>query len=129
LLLNIYNEAKKLWFDKKKIEHKYFFNHQNQEISQICINIVSTPYRLSKIHNLPENTNLEEDNLSASVPKTVLVYKTKIILNILKETENALKEAQAEGNDEKMLELLMLITKLNKIKTRLADAIGRVLLY
>ena len=129
LLKQIFDEAVSLWNENKVLNQKYFVNHENADISDLCINIVTTPYQLSKIHNLPEGTNLEEDNLSASVPKTVLVYKTKIILNKLEETEKLLEKAQKENDEEKMLELMMQITLLNQIKIRLADAIGRVLLF
>ncbi len=128
LLSDIFDMAVSQWQNNKSIDHKYFINNEDTKISQLCINIISTPYKLSKIHNLPENINLEEENLSSFVPKTVLVYKTKIILKKIKETEDALSIAQNEQDMDKVIDLLKVITNLNNIKSRLAEAINRVLL-
>jgi len=112
----------------KFIDISEFTNSTNNEISASAINIISNPFTLSKIHNLPENRDFEEDLLPDSVPKTMLVYKIKIVVLLIEQIQKELKNAEAENNFDNVMKHLNTIQLLNNKKSELAKILGRIIL-
>ena len=123
----IFNQVKTLITDTGAVDINIFINSADSEISETVINIISPPFVVSKIHKISEDRNIEEENLPDSVPKTMLVYKIKIVIKLIQETEVELKKAEADNNIDKVMELLEKIQLLNKTKKILADILGRVI--
>ncbi|MFW5700097.1 MAG: DNA primase [Cyclobacteriaceae bacterium] len=80
---------------------KSFTNHQNTDISQLAADLLSTSYDISRIWKRKEAfVEMEEDKLKEIVPSAILAYKSFILRQELKDTEEKLKEA---GNEESVL--------------------------
>lgn len=122
----VYNKAKQMYSEKGFINIDTFINSEDSKISETIINIISSPFTLSKIHNINPNRNIEEENLPESVPKTVLVYKIKIVASLISEKMNELQKVESESNNDKIDELIKEIQLLFKTKELLAKILGRV---
>ena len=122
----VYNLAKQMYSEKQLIDVNAFINSEDSKISETVINIISSPFTLSKIHNISPDRNIEEENLPESVPKTVLVYKIKIVASLINDKMNELKNAESEASIEKADELIKEVQLLFKTKELLANILGRV---
>jgi DNA primase len=76
---------------------KVFSNHPDISISQTAADLLSTSHDISRIWRRKEAyVETEEDRLKEIVPSTILAYKSFIIRQELKETEDKLKNADSE---------------------------------
>jgi DNA primase len=122
----LYKEILKIYKEEKSIKEEYFINHQENDISKLAIEILSTPYELSKIHNIKNSEELEKFDLRETVPKTINVLKMKIVMDAL---NNAYKELETSENldNENVDKVLSKINILNHKKKELAEFLGRVI--
>jgi len=122
----LYNQAKIMYEKEGFINVDSFINSEDTKISETVINIISSPFTLSKIHKISADRNIEEENLFESVPKTVLVYKIKIVAGLISKKMSELKNAEKNGNPEKTDKLILEVQLLFKTKELLANILGRV---
>lgn len=99
-----------------------FINHQNPEICRFVINIISQEeiYRPSKIWQKLDRMQYETDTLDIAIPKTLALYKLKIIELIKNE---ALKDL---ANDKDNLEILKHINNLNIERKKTCEKYSRI---
>lgn len=97
----IITECKKLMVQNIVPEYRNFSNHPDITISQTAADLLSSTYDISRIWMRKDNyIETEEQKLKHIVPSTILAYKSFLVRQELKETEEKLREA---GNDESLL--------------------------
>ncbi len=105
------------------IDIKHFINHQEDQISQLTVDLLSSKYELSKLHKKKgANIETEEMLLKKNVPKAIIEYKRKILETAQKEKEAEIKDAQEnklpnEDLNQRMMQyktLASLITMISK---------------
>ena len=97
----IIRETKNLRAQNIVLTEKNFSNHQDIDISLIAADMLSSSYDLSRIWKRKDTfIETEEDILKELVPSTLLAYKSYLVRQELKETEEKLREA---GNEESLL--------------------------
>jgi DNA primase len=97
----IIKECKELIQNNAVPDIKIFTNHTEAAVSQVAADLLSTSYDISRIWKRKETyIETEEDKLKEIVPSTVLAYKSFLIRQEMKETEEKLRKA---GNDESLL--------------------------
>ncbi len=80
---------------------KVFTNHRDAEISHLAADLLSSSYDISRIWKRKDtHIETEEDKLKELVPSTILAYKSFLVRQELKETEDKLRSA---GNEESVL--------------------------
>ncbi len=83
------------------IDIKYFINHQDEHISKIAVDLLSTPYVLSKVHQRKGAMVETEDMLlKKSVPKAIIEYKRKVLEIAQKEKQDEIKKVQESNKSE-----------------------------
>ena len=124
LYFRIYEEFKRFYTEGIIPDEKVFTNHPDVEISSVAVDLLSSPYDLSRIwkrHDVWVET--EEDKLRELVPQTVLAFKNLQIKKALKETEGMIKLCR--GNPElNENELLMRHKRLNEVHKALNKKLG-----
>ena len=106
------------------IASRYFLAHPNPNVSRLAANLISEKYQLSKYHSKYRELEQEQDKLDQLVTREIYAMKDAYILQQIKETQLGIKEAHAQGNEEKVFELMKQLTRLNEIKNVLSKELG-----
>ncbi len=107
------------------VEEKYFINHPNESIAKTVIDLITYPYDLSKIWRRYESYfETEEMRLKEIVPEALLAFKNEKVLQLIRDTEEDLKNAQLQSNDERIQSLQQKFIILNNLKLSLSKGLG-----
>ncbi|MBN1413686.1 MAG: hypothetical protein JW973_01195, partial [Bacteroidales bacterium] len=121
----IYTEMEKLYQKQENITEQYFINHPQETIARTVIDLITSAYDLSKIWKRYENFfETEEMRLKEIVPEALLAFKNEKVLRLIRETEEDLRHAQEQQNDERMQTLQVKYIVLNNLKMQLAKGLG-----
>lgn len=103
---------------------RYFLAHPDPNVSRLAANLISEKYQLSKYHSKYRELEQEQDKLDQLVIRELYAMKDAYILRQIKETQLGIKEAHAQGNEDKVFELMKQLTHLNEIKNVLSKELG-----
>jgi DNA primase len=123
----IFDEFSSLIHHAKDFDEKYFIHHRDAEISSVAADLLTKKYTLSKnLFSKGSNYQLEteEMKLPDMVPATVIDFKNKKIMVLLREAQLQLLEAQQNSNFEKIEECQQRIHSFNEIKKTFAVSLG-----
>ena len=77
---------------------QYFITHDNEQVSQLAIDLLTSPYKLDQWERHGIFVKREEDTLLTAVQSAILRYKDQIIDARRKEIEKQIKEEQDPDN-------------------------------
>jgi len=122
----VYKEIYKVFSERKGevIPSSFFTNHERKEISELSINLISSPYSLSdnwEKHGIQVET--EEHHLKKAVLGDVYALKAKKLEIMSKEIDEKIKNYP---NDEILTELLEMRMKLDEAKKTFNRLLGRI---
>jgi DNA primase len=101
LYRQIFEEVNNMIQKGEVIEIKHFVHHENPSISQLAVDLLSSPYSLSKVHSRKGATVETEDMLlKKNVPKALIEYKRKILEVAQREKEEQIRKVQQVDNDD-----------------------------
>jgi len=106
---------------------RLFLNNENPEISTLAANLISQPYEIT-IKEFNKSLVPEKVILNKIVPKSILIYKAKVVSNECIKTQKEIEQAQKAGDTQHLLELLKLQSELTSVKNRLSREAGRITL-
>ena len=108
LYRKIFEEVNNLIQKGEIIEIKHFVNHEDPAISQLAVDLLSSPSTLSKLHQRKGAMVETEDMLlKKNVPKALTEYKRKILETAQREKEEQIKEVQGKKDNSEAVNLLM----------------------
>lgn len=109
----------------KKIEEKYFINHQDQAISDMATDLLSPIPEMSKIWSKHESfIETEEMKLKEIIPEILIAFKNKKIIITIRKIQEELKKAQEQNNIEEIENLQTRYILLNDLKKKLSKDLG-----
>lgn len=121
----IYTEMENLFQQQHNITEQYFINHPQETIARTVIDLITSAYDLSKIWKRYENFfETEEMRLKEIVPEALLAFKNEKVLRLIRETEDDLRHAQEQQNEERMQSLQVKYIVLSNLKMQLAKGLG-----
>ena len=121
----IYAEIISLRKQNEKITEQYFIKHPDELISKTVIDLITSAYDLSKIWKRYENYyETEEMRLKEIVPEAMLALKNEKVLKLIRETEEDLRYAQEQNNEDRMQSLQVKFIVLNTLKISLSKELG-----
>lgn len=103
---------------------RYFLSHPDLKISMLAANLESDKYHLSNYHSRFQTIEQESDRLDYNVPQMLYALKEAHIQQEIKDMQKLLKEAQAEGSMERIMELMKQLSLLNDIRRQLCKQLG-----
>ncbi|WP_282036098.1 DNA primase [Saccharicrinis aurantiacus] len=104
---------------------KFFAASMDKEVSQLTSDLISQEIELSKIHSrFGSKVTNEGDSVSWLVPKLVHELKLKKVKRFIEEQRAILKTAQEARDEEKLLNTMQMISKLQTIQTALSKELG-----
>jgi hypothetical protein len=93
----VFEEVNNLIQTGEVIEIKHFVHHDDPNVSQLAVDLLSSPYNLSKVHQRKgASVETEDMLLKKNIPKALIEYKRKIL-----EIAQREKEEQIRGVQEK----------------------------
>jgi DNA primase len=101
LYRQIFEEVNNMIQKGEVIEIKHFVHNENPSISQLAVDLLSSPYSLSKVHSRKGAMVETEDMLlKKNVPKALIEYKRKILEVAQREKEEQIREVQQVDNND-----------------------------
>lgn len=101
LYRQIFEEVNDMLQKGEVIELRHFVHHENPSISQLAVDLLSSPYSLSKVHSRKGAMVETEDMLlKKNVPKALIEYKRKILEIAQREKEEQIREVQQRDHDD-----------------------------
>ncbi len=126
LLYNsIFNEFVQQLEQENVPDYSFFINHENPSISALTVDLISSPYTLSKWDQHSIYTTMEEDILKKSVLNAVYALKSRRLEMMIHDIQKRLKENPAE---EEMVTLMQTQHQLLEAKKVFNNLLGRIVL-
>jgi DNA primase len=94
--------------------NRYFVSHPNPAVSGLVTDLIAREYQLSRIHNKYGPVKKDNEMLDDLVPRVVTELKWKMVKVRMENLRQQLKEAQEQGNHEKLMELIQEMTVLQQ---------------
>ena len=133
LYSRILQECLQKLVNKEALSTSFFVNHPDQEISQLAIGLIHSPYEYSpnwmNIHDLPLQSQLEpERNFKQESISVVYMYKIRKADQMMVENQERIRKAQEEKDEAEMMNLLRVQQKLKQMRNDLAAQFKTVVL-
>lgn len=106
-----------------------FINHVDADVINVSIDITTADdnYVMSELWKRKEvHIDSDEEQLSAGVPKTITIYRSKVIDGLIKAQFDRFQSGPLSEEEEQ--EIMHQISHLNQIKVKLANKIQRLIL-
>lgn len=113
-------------------EH-YFINHPETALASVCIDLISSPYVLSRNweerHHITVPTKEDENSkvLVNDITESLLAIRIRRLENMIYEVQEELKAIQADASEEDIMILLQRDKTLKEAYTRLNSGLGRII--
>jgi DNA primase len=108
LYRKVFEEVDNLMQTGEVIEIKHFVNHEDPNVSQLAVDLLSSPYSLSKVHSRKGlSVETEDMLLKKNVPKALIEYKRKILEIAQREKEEQIREVQQKDKEIEAVNPLM----------------------
>jgi len=128
----IVNEAVKLLKAKKKVTSKHFINHPDQKISQIAVDLISSPWEFSdgwaERDIFLQTQKMPDLNFSEDGEQALKRFKLKKIIGMYNKNQERVKNMNNDPDINKMMRLLKVQQKLMSMRDELAAELKIVVL-
>ena len=109
--------------DGFKAEH-FFTHHNNPEVNQISVNLISDRYQLSKYHFKNQTIVNDEDRLAELVPILMTNFKYVVVSNKLKTLMQELQEASKIRDEQRCNTIIKEYSELLEVQKIMAKTLG-----
>lgn len=123
LYKSIYEEFVQQLNNDKIPDYNFFVSHENTAISYLTVDMISSPYSLSKWEQHSIYTTMEEDILKRSMYHAIYALKSRKLEIMIHEIQKRLKENPPE---EEMLTLMQTQHQLLQAKKTFNALLGRI---
>lgn len=119
-------------FNRHKSEENFsaancFVRHDNQYIAQLAVDLLATPYQLSRIYtkDKSEDEALTSVELNNQVIHLLYELHFTVVENSLRLLDRQLQEASAAGNDPLVTAIMQAQQQLGQVKRSIGDLLGK----
>lgn len=106
-------------------DYNHFINHENTDIAYLTVDLISSPYALSKWEQHQIYPTLEENILKKSLYHAIYALKSRKLEMMIHDIQNKLKEQPPE---EEMMTLMQTQHQLIEAKKTFNSLLGRIIL-
>lgn len=125
----VFDEYCKFLESNIDIDNRLFINHQDSDISQLAVNLLSSQHKLSNIwkkhHHLPPDT---DELLQWAIPKSILVYKSKVMQMVARKLHDEIKGIDSNNQPDDLTDLLTRLKTINDVKAQISKELDRIVL-
>ncbi len=132
-----YEKIAKLYHQKllaeEAVNDRFFFNHTDQEISKIAIDLSASPYELSKnwvdMHGIEMQSQKKfELNFTEDSTDALLRFKLKKVIRLLDRQQTKLKDMDSSTDPTQLMMQMKTVQKLLSMRNDLAQKLRIVIL-
>lgn len=121
----VFEEVRNIIESGQEITERMFTFHDNKEIQDLAVDIVTSKYELSKVWKRKESyVEMPGENLGVEVPKSLLLYKMRVVNIALDKMRKELEESEKEKDIEKTMEIVGRLNNLERSKNLISKEIG-----
>lgn len=121
----IFEEVSQIIGKESEMEERHFIYHEDSKIRELAVDIYTSRYEISKVWKRKDTyIELPGENLGMEVPKSLLAYKSKIIMIAREEKAKELEHCSKKGEADNITDLQKQIMNLDKVKKHLSKALG-----
>ena len=125
LYKKIFDEITRMLSLEEPFSENYFTRHQDPDICKVAVDLTTENYELSSIWRKNEVLPQTEDmTLREIVPELVMAFKSKKVIDMIKETQEAIVTAQKNSDSEGLLLLQQKYIVLNDLKKSFSKKLG-----
>ncbi len=106
------------------VASRFFFSHQDPQISRWAAELSSDRYQLSKYHSRTQKIVKDEDRLYDLVPHLLMDYKLAVVDDELKKVLEALNDPSTIQDQSKYIEIMSRYKDLSEIRREIAKKTG-----
>lgn len=124
----IYEEYKELWKAQEPIGINHFINHPDPEVCNVVVDMLTYDenYPVSKLwKRFDIVVESEQDRLPTALPRAVILYKSKVIDDIIAELRLRLNDTSL--SEEEQIEITQQISILNQERTSISKKLSRLI--
>lgn len=124
----IYEEYKELWEAQEPIGINHFINHPDPEVCNAVVDMLTYDenYPVSKLwKRFDIVVESEQDRLPTALPRAVILYKSKVIDDIIAELRLRLNDTSL--SEEEQIEITQQISILNQERTSISKKLSRLI--
>ena len=124
----IYEEYKSMREAQEPIEINHFINHPDPEVCNVVVDLLTYDenYPVSKLwKRFDIVVESEQDRLPTALPRAVILYKSKVIDNIIAELRLRLNDTSL--SEEEQIEITQQISILNQERTSISKKLERLI--
>lgn len=124
----IYEEYKSMREAQEPIEINHFINHPDPEVCNVVVDLLTYDenYPVSKLwKRFDIMVESEQDRLPTALPRAVILYKSKVIDDIIAELRLRLNDTSL--SEEEQIEITQQISILNQERTSISKKLSRLI--
>jgi DNA primase len=117
----------------KSVDRHYFLNHDNPQICELTVNILSTPWEMSpnweeRFNNPLQNQPMPDLNFDIDARQALDRFKLRKLMKMCEINLVRIRAASEEGDMDTMMHYMRVQQKLNESRNELAARVGTVVL-
>ena len=126
----LFNELVLILQSGKSYEEQYFTRHENNEICKTTVDLTTDNYEISTIWRKNEVLRASDDmKLHEIVPQLVMAFKNKKVMDMIRETQEEIRNAQTNNDAENLALLQQKFIVLNELKKQFSKKLGDRIIY
>jgi DNA primase len=117
----------------KSVDRHYFLNHDNPQICELTVSILSTPWEMSpnweeRFNNPLQNQPMPDLNFDIDARQALDRFKLRKLMKMCEINLVRIRAASEEGDMDTMMHYMRVQQKLNESRNELAARVGTVVL-
>ncbi len=117
----------------KSVDRHYFLNHENPQICELTVNILSMPWEMSpnweeRFNNPLQNQPMPDLNFDIDARQALDRFKLRKLMKMCEINLVRIRAASEEGDMDTMMHYMRVQQKLNESRNELAARVGTVVL-
>ena len=105
----------------------YFMHHPEEAVAEEVLDYFYDRHVIT-IKEFADTLPTEETTLSETIPKLMLIYKSKVIDSIMRDKMEEISKAQKEGDSRKLDALMKQFIKISSLKKKYAKELKRLVI-
>ncbi|HBB91250.1 MAG: DNA primase [Bacteroidetes bacterium GWF2_49_14] len=129
LYAKVFREFQSIWGREDIRLQTYFTNHQDPEISQLAVDLLTPGHQISKIHEKGgAYVRTEEQMLKDIAPETLSSYRSKKVKQMIAEIDEQIRVIQGSEDDHLIGELLENRRQLEELRKAFSRELRRLII-
>ena len=126
----LFNELVLIFQNGQAFDEHYFTRHENAEICRATVDLTTDNYEISTIWRKNEVLRATDDmKLHEIVPQLVMAFKNKKVIDMIRNTQEEIRNAQSNNDSENLTILQQKFIVLNELKKQFSKKLGDRIIY